>query len=208
MAAVVLATIPFWIALLSCLLPSHQRPRVWTLIGLVPGLAGVALITWKTEAQAASIEPIMVILLLGSALSWAAGSLIAQRQGDTTHAVALAGMQLVCGGVVLFAMSTLTGELNLFDRSSVAVQSWAALAYLIVAGSVVGFTAYVWLLEHAPAPLVGTYVFVNPIIALLLGWGLLGERLSTQMLVGMGLVIGSVIAAWRLESRAAQKKHA
>ena len=207
-AAVLLATIPFWIALLSCLLPSHQRPRVWTLIALVPGLAGVALITWKTEAQAASIDPIMVILLLGSALSWAAGSLIAQRQGDTTHAVALAGMQLVCGGVVLLAMSTLTGEFNLFDRSSVAVQSLAALAYLIVAGSVVGFTAYVWLLEHAPAPLVGTYVFVNPIIALLLGWGLLGERLSTQMLVGMGLVIGSVIVAWRLESRAAQKKHA
>jgi drug/metabolite transporter (DMT)-like permease len=111
-------------------------------------------------------------------------------------------MQLVCGGVVLFAISALTGEFWLFDPGAVTVRSWTALAYLTVAGSVVGFTAYVWLLEHAPAPLVGTYTFVTPIIALLLGWGLLGEHLSTQMLVGMGLVIGSVIVAWRLESGA------
>jgi drug/metabolite transporter (DMT)-like permease len=148
----------------------------------------------------------MVVVLLGSALSWAAGSLVAQRQGDTMHAVALSGMQLVYGGCVLFSISALTGELHLFDPDSVILQSWAALAYLTVAGSVVGFTAYVWLLEHAPVPLVGTYTFVNPIIALLLGWGLLGEHLSTQMLVGMGLVIGSVIAAWRLESGVAREK--
>jgi drug/metabolite transporter (DMT)-like permease len=201
-AAVVLATIPFWMASLNYLLPSQLRPTAWALVGLIPGLAGVVLITWKTDAQAISIDPAMIILLLGSALSWAAGSLVAQRQGDTVHAIALSGMQLICGGVVLFAISALAGELHLFDPGTVTLQSWAALAYLVVAGSVVGFTAYVWLLEHAPAPMVGTYTFVNPIIAWLLGWGLLGERLSTQMLVGMGLVIASVIVAWRLESGA------
>lgn len=115
-------------------------------------------------------------------------------------------MQLLFGGAVLFAISALTGEFHLFNPGAVSERSWAALTYLTVAGSVVGFTAYVWLLEHAPAPLVGTYTFINPIIALLLGWGLLGERLSAQMLVGIGLVIGSVIVAWRFESGAAEEK--
>jgi drug/metabolite transporter (DMT)-like permease len=92
-AAVMLATIPFWIALLNYLLPNQQRPAAWTLISLAPGLVGVALIAWKTDGQTASVSPIMVVLLLGSALSWAAGSLVAQRQGDTMHAVALSGTE-------------------------------------------------------------------------------------------------------------------
>jgi drug/metabolite transporter (DMT)-like permease len=111
-------------------------------------------------------------------------------------------MQLLCGGAALFAGSALTGELGRFATGDVSAISWAGLAYLIGAGSVIGFTAYMWLLDHAPGPLVTTYTFVNPIIAVILGWRFLGERPSSQMLAGSALVIFSVVAVWRLGRRA------
>jgi drug/metabolite transporter (DMT)-like permease len=83
----------------------------------------------------------------------------------------------------------------------VSAISWAGLSYLIGAGSVVGFTAYMWLLDHAPGPLVSTYTFVNPVVAVVLGWRFLGERPSVQMLAGTVLVVGSVVAVWRLGNR-------
>jgi drug/metabolite transporter (DMT)-like permease len=201
LAAVILATIPFWIVLLNFLAPAGgQRPNMYALLGLAPGLAGVALIAWRggSQDEAAPIYPTMVLLLVGSALSWAAGSLVAQRQGIATPAIVLSGMQLVCGGVALLLLSALASEWDDFTPKDVTAVSWAGLAYLTIAGSVLGFTAYVWLLDHAPGPLVATYTFVNPIIAVALGWALLGERLSPWMLVGVVLVIGSVVAEWRL----------
>jgi drug/metabolite transporter (DMT)-like permease len=203
LAAVMLGTVPFWIVLLNVLAPINHRPKAWTLIGLAPGLAGVALIAWRGGSPTtAPIEPTMVLLLVGSAFSWAAGSLVSQRQGASTPAITLAGMQLVCGGTGLLGVSALAGEWDAFSPGDVAAVSWAGLAYLTVPGSVVGFTAYVWLLDHAPGPLVATYTFVNPIIAVVLGAALLGERLSTQMLIGIVLVIGSVVAVWRLDIEA------
>ncbi len=199
LAAVILATIPFWIVLLNTVAPGDRRPSMWALVALAPGLAGVALIAWRGSSHEDSIDPKMVLLLAGSAFSWAAGSLVSQRQGTSTPALALSGMQLVCGGVVLLILGALTGEMRHFSLADVTVVSWAGLAYLTFAGSVIGFTAYVWLLDNAPGPLVATYTFINPIIAVVLGWALLGERLSPRMLIGAALVIGSVVAVWRLE---------
>jgi drug/metabolite transporter (DMT)-like permease len=115
-------------------------------------------------------------------------------------------MQLVCGGAALLLGSGLSGELNGFSPHEVSAISWAGLSYLIVAGSVVGFTAYMWLLDHAPGPLVTTYTFVNPIIAVVLGWRFLGERPTVQMLAGTVLVVGSVVAVWRLGSRPSRQR--
>jgi drug/metabolite transporter (DMT)-like permease len=202
LAAVMLATVPFWIVLLNAFAPTDPRVKLLTFAGLLPGLAGVALIAWPQEPRAtAAIDPLMLLLLLGSAFFWAAGSLVSRRQQALTSAIALSGMQLVCGGAALLVGSGLTGELSRFSAHDVSAISWAGLAYLIGAGSVVGFTAYMWLLDHAPGPLVATYTFINPIIAVILGWSLLGERPTPQMLVGAVLVVGSVAALWRLSSR-------
>jgi drug/metabolite transporter (DMT)-like permease len=208
LAAVILATIPFWFVLLDFLVPTVQRAtRPWTLVGLVPGLAGVALIAWRGgSGGAASIAPTMVVLLLGSSLSWAAGSLFSQRQAGSASAAALAGMQLTCGGVVLLIVSAFGGELDGFSPGSITAVSWAGLGYLTIAGSVVAFTGYVWLLDHAPGPLVATYTFVTPIIAVVLGWAFLGERLNAQMFIGMALVIGSVIAVWHLSNPVSRRR--
>ncbi len=209
LAAVMLATVPFWIVLLNVSAPGDPRAKMLTLAGLLPGLAGVALIAWPDDSGApAPIDPPMLLLLLASAFFWAAGSVVSQRQQALTSAIALSGMQLVCGGAALLVGSGLGGELRAFSPGNVSAISWGGLFYLVGAGSVIGFTAYVWLLDHAPGPLVATYTFVNPIIAVILGWRFLDERLTPQMLVGTVLVVGSVVAVWRLNSRPALADHA
>jgi drug/metabolite transporter (DMT)-like permease len=200
LAAVMLATIPFWIVLIKFAGSSADRPKATTLAALVPGLAGVALFMLPAGAAGAGqIALRMVLLLLGSAFLWALGSIISQRQSPSISAAMSAGMQLLCGGAALLVASLLKGELAGFSLSQVSPASWAGLAYLVFAGSVVAFTAYVWLLDHVRAPLVATFTFVNPIIAVGLGWAALGERLTAPMLAGFALVVVSVIAVWRLE---------
>jgi drug/metabolite transporter (DMT)-like permease len=204
LAAVIFATVPFWFALLNFAAPAGRRPNIASLFGLVPGLAGVALIAWRpVSATSSPIEPAMVLLLLGSALSWAAGSLLGQRRATGVSAIALAGMQLICGGAALLAASGLIGEWKGFTLGGVSAVSWAGFAYLTVAGSVIALTAYLWLLDHVSGSAVTTYTFITPIIAVLLGWIFLGERLSALMLLGTTLVIGSVVLVWRLEAKAA-----
>ena len=201
LAAVMLATIPFWIVRIKLAISADDRPKPMTLAALVPGLVGVALFMLPADSQwTAPIAPDMALILLGSALLWAAGAIISQRQSPSISAMASAGMQLLCGGAALLVVSSLMGKLAVFSPLQVSIASWAGLGYLTFAGSVIAFTAYVWLLDHARSPLVATYTFVNPIIAVGLGWAALGERLTLPMLPGFGLVVGSVIAVWRLDA--------
>jgi drug/metabolite transporter (DMT)-like permease len=202
-----LATIPFWMVLIKFAISVEDRPKIGTLAALVAGLAGVALFMLPSGPQEAGpIAPLMVLILLGAAFMWAAGSIISQRQSASIPAVTSAGMQLLCGGAALLIASSLNGELAGFSPSQISTISWAGLAYLTIAGSVVAFAAYVWLLDHARAPLVATYTFVNPIIAVGLGWAVLGEHLTLQMLTGFAIVVASVIAVWRLEAPTSVKR--
>jgi drug/metabolite transporter (DMT)-like permease len=201
LAAVMLATIPFWIVLIKLALRTEDRPKLVTIAALVPGLAGVAMFTLPVGAKGVgSIDPEMVAILLGSAFLWALGSIISQRQNPSISAATSAGMQLLCGGAALLIASWFKGELVEFSPSQISLVSWVGLGYLTFAGSVLAFTAYVWLLDNARASVVATYTFVNPIIAVGLGWAVLGERLSFPMLAGFALVVGSVIAVWQLEA--------
>ena len=201
LAAVMLATVPFWMVLINFLISAEDRPKIVTLTALVAGLAGVALFMLPSGRQETGpIAPLMVLVLLGSAFMWAAGSVISQRQSASVPAVTSAGMQLLCGGAALVIASSLKGEYFGFSPSQISAISWGGLVYLTVAGSVVAFAAYVWLLDHVRAPLVATYTFVNPIIAVGLGWAVLGEHLTLQMSAGFALVVASVVAVWRLEA--------
>ena len=198
LAAVVLATIPFWLLLLNFAAPVGERPKAASLLGLIPGFGGVALIAWpEASGGEHAVRPAMIVLLLASALSWALGSLYSQRRAAHVPAVSLAGRQMLAGGAVLLVASALAGEWDEVALGDVSAASAVALAYLVVAGGAVAFTAYVWLLDRVAAPVVATYTFVNPAIAVVLGWLVLDERLSPPVLTGMALVIGSVIALWR-----------
>jgi drug/metabolite transporter (DMT)-like permease len=199
-AAIVLATIPFWIVLLKLVLGGAKRPQGLTLLALVPGFAGVALIAWREASNPDHpIEPVMILLLLASAFSWALGTVISQRHPSSVSPAALSAMQLLCGGAALVLLSVFSGEFAGFSPNEISLRSFAGLAYLALAGTVLGFLSYIWLLDHVPAPVVSTYTFVNPIIAVALGWLFLNEQLALEMLAGAALVVASVIAVGFLD---------
>jgi len=199
-AAIMLATIPFWVVLLEFVVPTERRPASGTLIALLPGFAGVALIALQDVSDQA-VGVAAIALLLGSALSWAAGSLLSKRTSSHASSLSLSGIQLTAGGIALALASFAVGELRGFSPGAVTAPSVAALVYLVVAGSVVGFAAYHWLLDNVPTTQVTTYTFVNPVVAVMLGWLFLQEGLSPAMLIGGLLVVASVVAVWRAESR-------
>jgi drug/metabolite transporter (DMT)-like permease len=197
----VLATIPFWIVLLKLVFGDGKRPRGPTVLALVPGFAGVALIAWREASRPDHpIDALMILLLLASAFSWALATVISQRHPSSVSPAALSGMQLLCGGAALVLCSFLGGELAGFSPSQISSSSLAGLAYLALAGTVLGFLSYIWLLDHVPAPVVSTYTFVNPIIAVVLGWFFLNEQMTLEMLAGAALVVASVIAVGFLDS--------
>ncbi|WP_409191600.1 EamA family transporter [Bradyrhizobium sp. RDM4] len=205
-AAIVLAIIPFWILLIDLVFPTVRRPKPIALLALVPGFFGVGLVAWQ-NVKLAGISILPIIWLLASALSWSIGTVLSRRMSDQAPPTLLSGMQLSIGGVVLFALSWLTGEFDSFRPGDVSMISIAAALWLIIFGSVIGFTAYNWLLENVSTSLVSTYTFVNPVIAVMLGTLLLGEPFSRASLLGAGLVIVSVIVIWRAERSSDSRAH-
>jgi drug/metabolite transporter (DMT)-like permease len=203
-AAIMLATIPFWIVLLEFVLPAERRPPPITLIALFPGFAGVALVAWQ-NVNDRPLGAAAILLLMGSALSWAAGSLLSKRTSPDASSLSISGMQLIAGGAALLLTSVAMGEFRGFSLGAVTAPSIAALVYLIVAGSVVGFAAYHWLLDNMPTAQVSTYTFVNPVVAVVLGWLFLHESFSPAMLMGGAMVVVSVVAVWRAESHSSHE---
>jgi drug/metabolite transporter (DMT)-like permease len=192
LSAVVLATIPFWIILVNMVI-GHREP-LQRLLGLLPGFIGVALIAWPGGSSSSAAPPLpMMLLLLASALSWALGTVYSQSRGGHIPSHDLAGMQLLCGGCALLLLGVCAGELISFAPQRVTIISIAGLLYLAFFGSAVANTAYLWLLDRMPASLVATYTFVNPVIALLLGWSVLKEQLTVRTAIGAALVIGSIV---------------
>ncbi len=149
-AAIILATIPFWIALIGFVIPAEKPVRPWTLVFLVPGLAGVALIAWRQLAVGqAALQLSDILLLLASSFSWALGSVLSERHSSQeTSAVALSGMALIVGGAALLVLSAGLGEIRLSGLAAPSAASLLAWAYLTLAGTVVAFASYVWLLER------------------------------------------------------------
>jgi drug/metabolite transporter (DMT)-like permease len=210
LAAVLLATIPFWIAALKAVLPGDERPTLETLSLLLPGLAGVGLIAWR-EIGAAGVSAGDILLLLGAAASWAVGTVLSERDAEPVSPAALSGMELVTGGLMLLMLSLALGETNEFDPAGVSLVSFGGWLYLTIAGTVVAFGTYIWLLRQVSPTLVATYTFINPIIAVLLGWLVLGEQPTPWMIAGAALVIASVaglLLARRRSGKAGAKPQA
>lgn len=186
LAALLAGSIPIWMALLDRLFFGRTLP-VSAYAGFVIGFVGLVFLF--DPFGGGSVDRLGALAILGGALSWAAGSLYARTASLPRRPFVSAGLGSLCGGVLLLAVSVARGE------PGEAQWTWDgtfAVAYLIVAGSLVGFSAYVWLLRTAPISLVATYAYVNPVVAVVLGWALLDERITVQMLVAGAAVLVSV----------------
>lgn len=197
LAALLVATEPFWIVLLGWLWLKKSRPNLKVVAGLILGFVGVGLLVSGQTAVSSGADSSMQILatlaIIGATLGWATGSLYGLRAPVPKSAVLTSGMQMMAGGAVLFVVSLLSGEMSGFSFAQVSKESFFGLIYLIVFGSLVAFTAYSWLLKNAQPAMVATYAYVNPVIAVLLGWLIAGESFTTQMLAGAGIIVGSVV---------------
>lgn len=184
-AALLVATVPLLVVVLRFAV--RDRPRWSTVLGVVVGLGGLVVLVAPTGGPAAA--PLAgSLLVVVAAAAWSTGSFAASRISMPTDAFVATVHQMAAGAAALFAVGVLRGELRGFDVTQVSARSWWALAYLLVAGSLIAFTAYVWLLQNAPISLVATYAYVNPVVAVALGALLAAEPVTSRVLLG-GLVI-------------------
>jgi drug/metabolite transporter (DMT)-like permease len=189
-AALFVATEPVWIALFMPATSAGTRAR--TAGGLMLGLAGVGLLIPGESFSAASQQFWGSSAILVGAMSWALGVRYAATATLPRDSFVRAATTLLCGAASLLVASLLTGEMHRVDMHAISTRSLAGLAYLIVFGSVVAFAAYTWLLERRSATLVATHTFVNPVVAVLLGWLIAGESVTPQVVGSTGLILAAV----------------
>lgn len=187
--SVILAVTPLWVALIGFARRDTRLPTV-AVVGIALGLLGVAVLVWPSADAHIPTGPALTVVL--ASLSWAAGSYYSKSAPMPRRPLVMTGMQMVCGSVAFFVISGVRGEISSFAPSAVSATAWWALAYLTVIGGMVAYTAYVWLLRNAPLSLATTYAYVNPIVAVLLGWVFLGERLSARDVAAAAIVLASV----------------
>jgi drug/metabolite transporter (DMT)-like permease len=191
-AAVLIATMPIWLALFDAIL-TRRRPSRLVVGGLLAGIVGVGLLLAPLD-ELDRINPIGVGLCMIAEISWAAGSIYARRAPLPRSALLGTGLEMLAGGLVLMLAGSLLGEIGRANVESFSLRSVVALAYLIVFGSIVAFTAYTWLLANVPVSTVGTYAYVNPIVAVALGAVILSEPITPRTLIASAIIIGAVVA--------------
>lgn len=192
-AAVMMATIPFWFVIVDWLRPGGKTPRRLILAALIPGFLGVGVLNaGGLQGAVDAVDPLMALLLLLSAAFWPLGSLVSRAQLIHHDPLLIAGLQLVCGGVMLALASIAFGEWRGFAPSTFSLPSLFGLGYLVFFGSVLAFTSFLWLLPRVAAPRLATYAYVNPVVAMVLGWLILDETIDTTMLLGSAMIIVSV----------------
>ncbi|SDT67474.1 EamA family transporter [Jiangella sp. DSM 45060] len=190
LAALVVGAISLWFVLLQ--VAGGQRPPWLTWVGVLVGLAGVAVICLP-RGGIEGVEAWGIGVLLFGTISWAFGSYLSPRLGLPRNALVASGYEMLAGGVMLTIVSAATGEFGDLHASAVPAKGWLALAYLVLMGSLLAFSAYGYLLANAPLSLIGTYAYVNPVVAVILGWLILSEPVTSIVLVGGALVVGGVV---------------
>jgi drug/metabolite transporter (DMT)-like permease len=198
LAALLIASVPLWMVVIR-LTVIRERSQWLEVAGLVLGFGGIVLLVDPFGGGTA--DPVGILLLLLAALSWASGSLYARRAPLPDRPLVGTGMEMIAGGLVCLVVSAATGEFADLDVARISAESLVGLAYLIVFGSWVGFAAYVWLLRVARTSFVSTYAYVNPVVAVFLGWAILGERITLRTLVAGAVVVAAVAVIVTAQSR-------
>ncbi|HYL83487.1 MAG TPA: EamA family transporter [Candidatus Angelobacter sp.] len=205
LASLLVATEPIFVFLLSA---SAARQWHWNgrlLAGICLGFGGVGLLMGRSALTPGSGMFLGSMAILLGALSWSVGVVYSRKSHLSGHPLLLSALSLLSGSVQLLLVGTIAGEYRGFSVASVSLRSWLSLGYLIVFGSVVAFTAYNWLLEHYSPTLVATHTYVNPIVAVLLGWLLVGEAVTLNVVIAAVMVIGAIVLVDRGMARLPQR---
>jgi drug/metabolite transporter (DMT)-like permease len=203
-AAILVAMMPLWLGVFGWLYFRERLPRL-AIVGVVIGLVGVTLLVWPFGGGSTPFNLFGIAVLLVAPIGWAHGSLFsAHRAHLPSRPLMASGLQMLAGAGFLALEGVLTGELGRFDPAAVTTRSLVALVYLITIGSMLGFNAFAWLLRHAPLSLIGTYAYVNPVVAVGLGTIFLAEPITPRTLVASAVILAAVAMIVTARSRAAR----
>jgi drug/metabolite transporter (DMT)-like permease len=193
-AALLVATVTLWMVIVDWLRPGGHRPSARILFGIVMGFVGMVILIGPARlGLSGRVDPIGAAVLIAASLAWACGSLYSKHGTLPSSPMLGVAMQGLCGGATLWIMSLFSGEVARFHPAAAPLRAWMAVGYLMVFGSCIGFTAYLYILKKSTAARVGTYAFVNPIVALVIGWVLGGEALSPRTLLAAAVILTAVV---------------
>jgi drug/metabolite transporter (DMT)-like permease len=192
--ALMVAMVPIWMVIADWLRRDGIKPTRRTMVGLIVGFGGMVMLVGPNAlAGGGRVDPIGAMFVIAGSISWAVGSIYARNAALPKSPFMATAMEMLCGGALLLAAGALRGELGGVDVAEFSTASIIAFLYLIVFGSLVGFTAYIWLLGATTAARVSTYAYVNPVVAVFLGWAFAGEPVSGRMLLAAAIIIAAVV---------------
>lgn len=192
--ALLIGVQPLFFVLTEWAWPGGSKPTLVTISALLVGFAGVAWLAAPWEAsEGGAVNSMGVIAILAACVFWAFGSIFSRHAKQNAAPLFAAALQMLTGGVALILVALMRGELSAVQISAVSLRSWMAFAYLIGFGSLVGFSTFVWLMKHATPARVSTYAYVNPIVAVFLGWLILHEPVSTRVIAASTVIITAVV---------------
>ncbi len=207
LTALLIGTVPLWMALLDWLRRDGAKPSNGVIVGLLLGLFGIVLLVEPGKISGArQVDLAGAAVLILASLSWASGSLYSRRAQLPASPLLATGMEMLAGGALLLIVSLLAGEWARFDANALSLRSWLSLGYLIVFGALVGFTAYIWLLRVSTPAHVSTYAYVNPVVAIFLGWAFAGEPLTARTLLAAAVIVAAVVIITTYRTRGATEK--
>ncbi|MEZ4412962.1 MAG: EamA family transporter [Gemmatimonadales bacterium] len=204
LTALIVCTSALWLVLLNWLWLGAVRPGARTVVGLVAGFGGVALLVVPGNfAGSEHVSLLGALVLTGAALSWSVGSIYAIKLPRPGYPTLFVSQQMIVAGVVLLVIAALTGEFNGFAPSAISSTSASAYLYLAVFGSLISYSAYFWLIRHTTPDRLATISYVNPLVAVILGWALAGEALSLRILLAAAIILCAVglITSTRMQPR-------
>jgi drug/metabolite transporter (DMT)-like permease len=192
--ALLVATVSLWLVIVDWLRPGGVRPVPRVAMGLLMGFAGLALLVGPAHLGGSErVNPLGAAVLVIASLAWACGSLYSKHGGMPSSPMLGVAMQSFAGGVILLIAGLLAGEFRGMHLGAISLRSWLALVYLIVFGSGIGFSAYIYILHKSTAARVATYAFVNPVVALFLGWLIAGETITVRTILAAAVILTAVI---------------
>lgn len=201
-ASLMIATVPLWITFLNSLI-ERKMPGIGPAIGIVMGLVGVGILVWNPASLSDHpVNGLAIMAILGAALCWSIGTVLSRRMRLPKAPLLTTALQMITGGAALTVVAALHGDFQGFTLAQVSPTSWIALAYLMVFGSLLGYTAYIWLFRNAEPTIAATYAYVNPIVAMFLGWLIAGEQLGVNAIVAAVIIIAAVVVITLTRDRA------